>query len=201
MSPTAVRNLISLAIGVSLLVGCQRAPQEVPKVIGIPFAVPVASNKQHLPDSAKPEQYPLIPMYGYKLRYANPENWEVIVQDESPDELNEPRIFAIYLGKNLGRPCSRGDASSVVTELQKKYSSAFVTTTIQNLKEEEAVALVAVDERRLLSATASCFIQNLGVRLTYIDLDRYQYRKPDEVQAVLKKAATEAKEYKSRVLK
>ena len=76
-----------------------------------------------------------------------------------------------------------------------------MTTTIQNLKEEEAVALVAVDERRLLSATASCFIQNLRVRLTYIDLDRYQYRKPDEVQAVLKKAATEAKEYKSRVLK
>ena len=102
MSPTAVRNLISLAIGVSLLVGCQRAPQEVPKVIGIPFAVPVASIKQHLPDPAKPEQYPLIPMYGYKLRYANPENWEVIVQDESPDELNEPRILPSISARTLG---------------------------------------------------------------------------------------------------
>ncbi len=196
-----MRNFIYLSIGVSLLVGCQRPPREAPKVIGIPFAVPVSAIKHHLPEPAKPEHYSLIPMYGYKLRYANPENWEVIVQDEAPDELKEPRIFTIYLGRNLGRKCSRSDTSSVVIDLQKKYSSAFETTVVRNLNEEEAVALLAVDERRLLSATASCFIQNLGVRFTYIDLDLYQYLKPEEVHIVVKKAAIEAKEFKSRVLK
>jgi hypothetical protein len=80
-------------------------------------------------------------------------------------------------------------------------SSAFETTVVRNLNEEEAVALLAVDERRLLSATASCFVQNLGVRFTYIDLDLYQYLKPEEAHTIVKKAAIEAKEFKSRVLK
>lgn len=194
-------KLVCFTATIALLVGCQRAPQKAPTVIGIPFAVPVTAIKQHLPEAAKAEQYPLIPMYGYKLRYANPENWEVIVQEESPDDLVENRIFAIYLGRTLGRTCTRSDTEAVVNELQPKYAAAFSTTAIHNLKDEEAVAFVAVDERRMLSATASCFIQNLSVRLTYIDLDRYQYRKPEEIQTVLKKAAVEAKEFKSRVRK
>ncbi|MBL8528860.1 MAG: hypothetical protein JNL68_14325 [Burkholderiales bacterium] len=194
-------KLICSAAGLALLIGCQRAPQAPPSVIGIPFAVPVSAIKQHLPEGGKAEQYPLIPMYGYKLRYANPENWEVIVQDESADELAESRIYAIYLGRMLGRACTRSDTEAVVNDLQKKNAATFSTTVVHNLKEEEAVAFLAVDERRMLSATASCFIQKLSVRLTYLDLDRYQYRKPEEVQAILKKAATEAKEYKTRVLK
>ena len=194
-------KLVCSTAAVAFLVGCQRAPQEAPKVIGIPFAVPVTAIKQHLPETAKAEQYPLIPMYGYKLRYANPENWEVIVQDESPDDLAENRIFAIYLGRTLGRTCTRSDTKAVVNELRPKYAATFSTTAIQDLKDEEAVAFVAVDERRMLSATASCFIQNLSVRLTYIDLDRYQYRKPEEIHAILNKAAVETKEFKSRVLK
>jgi hypothetical protein len=198
---TPVIKLTYLAAALALLPGCQRSPEAVPKVIGIPFAVPVGAIQQHFPVGEKPTQYPLIPMYGYKLQFPNPENWEVIVQDESPDELAESRIFAIYLGRTLGRACTRIDTNSLIDELQKKHAAAFSITTVQNMKEEEAVALVAVDERRMLSATASCFIQNLSVRFTYLDLDRYQYRKPEEVRALLKKAALDAKEYKTRVLK
>jgi hypothetical protein len=194
-------KLICFAATFALFAGCQREPEEAPKVIGIPFAVPISTIKKHLPEGAKPTEYPLIPMYGYKLQFANPDNWEVIVQDESPDELVESRIYAIYLGRTLGRACARTDTESVVTELQKKYAGGFPTTAVHNMKEDEAITFMAVDERRLLSATASCFVQNLSVRFTYIDLDRYQYRKPEEVKALIKKTAVEAKEYKSRVLK
>lgn len=183
------------------LAGCQRQSQEPPSVIGIPFAVPVSAIKQHLAPGAKPEQYPLIPMYGYKLQYANPDNWEVIVQDESAEELAEARIYSIYLGRNLGRSCSKSDTQAVVADLQKKYASSFPDSTVQALKNEEAYSFVAVDERRMLSATASCFIENLDVRFTYLDLDRFQYRKLPEVEAILKRAALEVKEYKTRVLK
>ena len=185
----------------ALLAGCQRAPEGPPSVLGIPFAVPISSIKQHLPEDAKPTQFPLIPMYGYKLQFANPENWEVIVQDESPDELVESRIFAIYLHRSLGRPCTLKDTEAVISDLQKKYEVGFSTRTVRKLKEEEAVGLTASNERRLLTAIASCFMQNIRIKFTYIDLDHYQYRKPDEVSNLLRKAAVEDKEYKNRVLK
>ena len=193
-------KLFAFIFACAPLAGCDRAPQGAPTVIGIPFAVPITAIKQHLPEGAKPTQYPLIPMYGYKLQFANPENWEVIVQDEAPDELHESRIYAIYLGRALGRACNRSDTEAVISDLLKKHESFFSATAVHRIKEEEAVALVAVDERRMFSATASCFIQNLGVRFTYLDLDRYQYRRPDDMKDILKKSTIETKEFKNRVL-
>jgi hypothetical protein len=44
-------------------------------------------------------------------------------------------------------------------------------------------------------------MQNIRIKFTYIDLDHYRYRKPDEASNLLRKAAVEDKEYKNRVLK
>jgi hypothetical protein len=195
---------VILTLGLTLaqagFVGCKRTPEDAPKVIGIPFAVPISSISQHMPPGEKAEQYPLIPMYGYKLQFANPDNWEAIVHDESDDDFTEKRIFAIYLGKSLGRTCTGNDTETLINELQKKYEIGFTTSFVHKLKDEDAFIFRAVDDRRMLTATALCFSQNLSVKFGYVDLDRYQYRKPDEIKSLLNAAVEEAKEYKSRVL-
>ncbi len=192
-------SIVLLAI-VSLLSGCSRASESVPEVLGVPFAVPVSAISQHLRQGAKPELYPFISLYGYKLQLPNPDNWTVIVQEEDPDLL-ENRIWTIYISRGLDAPCALAHTQDFVGIVRKKYGPMFSESYTQRLPNEEGYRFFAASKRRTLTVTIQCSAISLLSKFIYIDLDRYKYRKPDEIQEVISTSMREAKEYEARAIR
>jgi hypothetical protein len=91
----------------SFVLRCTPRETTVPDVLGIKFGIPVSDLESYLPEDAKPETY-MVPMYGYKLIYPNPDNWDVIVEEGGPDGvITTKSIWKIYIAKALTDDCAQ----------------------------------------------------------------------------------------------
>lgn len=179
---------------------CSGKPAGPPDILGIPFGAPTADLAPYLPDAAKRESYPLIPLYGFKLAYPNPDNWTVIVQDTSEDLLRN-QVFAIHLGRDRAQGCGRSDMDTLATNLISRQFRGFDETIKRVDPADSTVLITGVSPRRLLAARLSCFIGALGVQFTYIDRDVFRYRDTSEVAHALRAAMREAQAFRSRTLR
>ena len=193
-----MKRLLLMAL-LLLASGCSPPPKKnAVDVIGVPFVVPVAQLKNFLPGGAKPEHYPLIPFYGYKLQYPNPENWEVLVQDDGGGLL-EKAIFNIYISRTLDDKCVEKDAKSMARSVERRYFDDFNDSFLN--KHGKSYIFFGASDRKMLTVEIRCSAETLSASFTYLDLDRYKYQQPDEITKLIMQKTLQAKEYASRTLK
>ncbi len=177
------------------------APRAAPVVLGISMGTRVQELRgTAIEDTASAKSYPIIPFYGYKIHHPNPENWTVFVADSAPGEIEEPRIYAIALTRDLSADCSERDRREVAEQIRSANKDGFeVHTVIEDAQREEAAALL-VSERRLLSAAARCYLKSIIVVIAYADLDLYRYSDSLATQKVISDSRRIATEYSTRTL-
>ncbi len=172
-----------------------------PEVLGIAFGSRVSELRgTALANDAKAENYILIPFHGYKLQYPNPENWTVFVADSAPGELEDQRIYGIALTRDLGRDCVAIDRHHLAEQLQALHGKTFATQAVIEDFQGEETAAVMVSDRRLLYATARCFVRSVSVVLGYMDLDLYSYTDTLDAAKTIEAARRTVTEYASRTL-
>lgn len=185
-----------------LTVACKE-PAPVPlNVVGIAFGSRLSELRgSSLAPEAAPDNYMLVPFYGYLLNYPNPENWTVFVNDSAPGVLAENRVFAVALSKDLGHECKSADQQSLVSRLDTLYSRDFAERALIDSPETEEVSLILASDRKFLAIAVRCWVENVTAVFSYFDLDLFSYADSAEVIRAVNDMNRIAEGYQARTLR
>jgi hypothetical protein len=187
-----------LLIALAVASACKPGERTTPQVLGLSFAVPAAELRSFLPPGAKPTSYPIAGVYGYSLIYPNPGNWNVLVQEDAPELLTEPRVFLIHTSRPLGKDCTRDDTMALADTLSGLYAAGFDGLYATEEKDERGYAVVAASERRMLTVAVRCYIGTILAAFTYFDLDRYRYRDEPAIKTAIERSRLDAQAFGKR---
>lgn len=191
-----------IALALVLLAGtaCQPTITNRPDVLGIRFGDSIESiPKDRIENPDKPESYPLLGLMGYKLSYPNPENWEIIVQQDDED-LEEKGIHKITISKNTKESCYKGDINELSQRLQTKYRPGFKHLQEFSRQDSDSKRILASSAGRALDIKITCFFGTIFAEFLYLDLDAFKYKNSVEIQEAIRRVNTELSEFPARTL-
>lgn len=199
---TAKLRLRTAALALTLLAvtACHPTTPHRPDVLGIKFGETIESiPKDRLENPNKPESYPLLGLMGYKLSYPNPENWEIIVQQDNKD-LEEKAIHKINISKNTKTSCDKSDINELSQRLQTKYRPGFKHLQEFSHQDTDSRRILAASEGRALEIKITCFFGTIFAEFLYFDLDAFKYKNLVEIQEAIRRVNTELSEFPTRTL-